>query len=61
MYKANKYKEIWFVDFEYTQDKGAPPKAVCLVAKEYYTGQIVRRPIIRETDDKGTCQGPGPS
>ncbi|MFO0852418.1 MAG: DNA polymerase [Gemmataceae bacterium] len=36
------YDEIWCVDFEFDQPAGERPSPVCLVAREYRTGKLIR-------------------
>ena len=36
------FKEIWLVDFEFSAPLGAVPDVLCLVAKEYLSGQCIR-------------------
>ena len=36
------FREIWFVDFEFSAPTGEPPTPVCLVAREFESGQMVR-------------------
>ena len=33
------YRQVWLCDFEYTPRPGDPPLPVCMVAREYRTGQ----------------------
>ncbi|PFM82705.1 DNA polymerase I [Bacillus sp. AFS077874] len=35
--KIDDFKEIWFVDFEFSQDENLIQKPICMVAIEYYT------------------------
>ena len=35
-------KEVWAVDFEFTQPPGERPVPVCLVARELRSGRLVR-------------------
>ena len=36
------YREVWFVDFEFSAPDGERPRPVCLVAKELRSGRLVR-------------------
>ena len=36
------FKEIWLADFEFRQDAGERPAPVCLVAREFRSGRVVR-------------------
>jgi DNA polymerase family A len=36
------YREIWLADFEFCQPPGSQPSPLCLVAREYRTGQTLR-------------------
>lgn len=36
------FKEVWFHDFEFSAPQGENPEVVCLVAKELYSGQVIR-------------------
>ena len=36
------FREIWLVDFEFAQPPGEQPHPVCLVAREYRSGQTIR-------------------
>ena len=36
------YRELWFVDFEFSAPDGERPRPVCLVARELYSGRLVR-------------------
>jgi hypothetical protein len=37
------FRSIWLVDFEFHQPDGERPTPLCLVAKEVFTGSVVRR------------------
>lgn len=37
-----RFKRIWFVDFEFRQPDGARPHPHCVVAKELFSGKVVR-------------------
>jgi DNA polymerase-1 len=37
------FKNIWFVDFEFCQPEGERPDVVCMVARELFTGRLLRR------------------
>jgi hypothetical protein len=36
------FKNVWLVDFEFDQPEGARPVVVCLVAREFFTGRLLR-------------------
>lgn len=36
------YREIWFVDFEFSQPPGERPIPICMVAREYRSGKLIR-------------------
>lgn len=36
------FREVWFVDFEYSQSPGECPKVLCMVAKELRSKKTVR-------------------
>lgn len=36
------YREIWLADFEFRQPPGERPTPLCLVAREYWTGDTIR-------------------
>jgi hypothetical protein len=36
------FREVWFVDTEYLKPDGERPKPICLTAKEYRSGDVVR-------------------
>lgn len=48
------FQEIWLVDFEFTADPGERPVPLCLVAKEYHSGRVVRAWL----DTPGPCPYP---
>ena len=37
------FKNVWFVDFEFCQPEGERPVVVCMVARELFTGRLLRR------------------
>jgi DNA polymerase I len=37
------FREIWFLDAEFYQPEGERPSPICLVAKEHYSGDVVRQ------------------
>jgi DNA polymerase family A len=37
------FKNVWFVDFEFCQPEGERPVVVCMVARELFTGHVLRR------------------
>ena len=36
------YREVWLADFEFCQPPGERPEPICMVAREYRTGRILR-------------------
>lgn len=42
MKTISEFDEIWLVDFEFRQQDGESPEPICLVAKEYYSGRVLR-------------------
>jgi DNA polymerase I len=38
----NSFKEVWLCDFEFAASPGERPKVICLVAKEYHSGRLLR-------------------
>src|SRR5262245_36625874 len=36
------YRQVWLVDYEFTSPPGERPTPVCLVAREYHSGQVIR-------------------
>ena len=36
------FAEIWLVDFEFHQPDGEIPKVICMVAREWYSGRLLR-------------------
>ncbi len=41
--KLSQFRTVWFVDFEFRALPGERPKAVCLVARELHSNQLVRQ------------------
>lgn len=39
----DRFRAVWVLDFEFTASEGENPAPVCLVAKEWRTGQVLRR------------------
>ena len=37
-----RFSKIWMVDFEFISEPGELPKVVCMVAREYRTGEVMR-------------------
>ena len=37
-----RFSKIWMLDFEFISEPGELPKVVCMVAREYRTGQVMR-------------------
>ena len=42
MYWLSLFKNVWFVDFEFCQPEGERPAVVCMVARELFTGRVLR-------------------
>lgn len=36
------FREVWLIDFEFSAPDGEHPTPICLVAREYFSGQLVR-------------------
>jgi hypothetical protein len=36
------FKNVWLVDFEFSQPGGEKPSVVCMVAREFFTGRLLR-------------------
>ena len=36
------FKEVWLVDFEFSQPPGELPRVICMVARELFSGRLVR-------------------
>ncbi len=36
------FKNVWLVDFEFSQPEGEKPSVVCMVAREFFTGRLLR-------------------
>ena len=36
------YREVWLVDFEFSAPPGERPRPICLVAREFHSGRILR-------------------
>ncbi|MBM4071007.1 MAG: DNA polymerase I [Planctomycetes bacterium] len=55
------FKEIWLTDFEFTQPAGERPTPVCMVAREYRTGRLVRlwQDQLRSLSEPPFSVGPG--
>jgi hypothetical protein len=43
MNPLDSFREIWLVDFEFTAPDGCRPTPLCVVAREFRTGRLVRR------------------
>jgi hypothetical protein len=37
------FRQVWFLDAEFHQPEGGRPSPICLVAREHYTGTVIRR------------------
>jgi hypothetical protein len=53
----SQFREIWLVDFEFIAPSGHRPEPVCLVAREYRTGRVVRQ-WINDPMQAGPCPFP---
>jgi DNA polymerase I len=42
MINPSRFSEVWLVDFEFSAPSGETPTVVCLVARELYTGEVLR-------------------
>lgn len=42
MKPLGRYREVWLVDFEFTSHPGEQPRPIVMVAKELYSGRIIR-------------------
>ena len=40
--KLSHFREVWFVDTEYHAPQGHRPDPICLVAREFYSGRVIR-------------------
>jgi hypothetical protein len=38
----SRFTEIWFVDFEFDAEDGGCPRPICMVAREYLSGTVIR-------------------
>jgi hypothetical protein len=36
------FKNVWLVDFEFNQPEGEKPSVVCMVAREFFAGRLLR-------------------
>ena len=52
------FRQVWFVDFEFTAPAGEQPIPICLVAKELVTRQVVR---LWEDDLRRRPEAPYPT
>ncbi len=43
MDKLRHFREIWLVDFEFSAPDGERPTVVCMVAREFFTGRLIRQ------------------
>ena len=51
------YREVWFVDFEFSAPPGERPDPVCLVSREFRTGRTLR---LGRDDLRGRREPPYP-
>jgi hypothetical protein len=42
------FRQVWLIDSEYYQPDGERPTPICLVAREYYSGAVIRHWLWRE-------------
>ena len=40
--RLSPFKQIWLVDFEFCQPEGERPEPICMVAREFRSGQLIR-------------------
>src|SRR3954453_20318398 len=52
------YREVWFVDFEFSAPPGERPDPVCLVAREFRSGRTLR---LWQDDLRGRREPPYPT
>lgn len=50
------FREIWLVDFEFQAPPGERPRPLCVVAREYRTGRLIRRWL--DGEPAGECPYP---
>lgn len=50
------FREIWLVDFEFQAPPGERPRPLCVVAREYHSGRLVRHWLDGEA--AGACPYP---
>jgi hypothetical protein len=50
------FREVWLVDFEFTAPAGSRPRPLCLVAREFRSGRLLRLWV-----EEGTCLPPYPT
>lgn len=55
MKAENLFREIWFVDFEFVAPEGDLQRPVCMVARELFSGQLIR---LREDEMKALDRSP---
>src|SRR5215472_11466891 len=53
------FREVWFLDTEFFQPDGELPRPICLVAREYFTGVVIRRWLWGQ-ESPGAPFGVGP-
>lgn len=51
--RIEEFREVWFVDFEFHAPPGEQPRPLCLVAREFHTGRLIRTWL--EEDAETTC------
>jgi DNA polymerase-1 len=42
MDQLNRFDLVWLVDFEFSQPPGERPEVVCMVGREFFSGQLIR-------------------
>ncbi len=42
MNQLNRFDSVWLVDFEYSAPTGERPRVVCMVGREFFSGQLIR-------------------
>jgi hypothetical protein len=50
------FREVWLVDFEFTAPAGSRPRPLCLVAREFRSGRLLRLWV-----EEGVCLPPYPT
>jgi hypothetical protein len=58
MNPLDSFREIWLVDFEFTAPDGCRPTPLCVVAREFRSGRLVRQWVEGATDGPPFPLGP---